>query len=139
MSDVRAEERRRLEERARLVRRVAVGLHIVPLALVAAGLAGVLWALGAALVGHPGDRSALVAALYVPVLAGLLTAGVVGLRRWVAGGRPTLLYGFDALPVLFLLFTAGPAALHDTRGLLFAAAFVVPGVLAWAASAGGRS
>lgn len=131
-----------LEARARLARRVVIGLQLIPIGLVAIALGAVVWTIlagGQRETGRgTGSSVSLAAVAYVPVLAGLLAAGVVGLRRWAAGGSATLLYGFDALPVLFLLFTAGPAALHDTRGLLLAAAFVVPGAVAWSVAARGE-
>jgi hypothetical protein len=125
-----------LESRARVVRGAAIVLQLVAGALVATALVGVAGATIEA-AGHPGVGIDAWSALELIVLLGLLAIGAIGLRRWMAGGSPTLLYGFDVLPLVFLLTTAGPGALQDPLGLSIAAAFVVPLLVTWAASAGG--
>lgn len=125
-----------LESRARLVRRAAIVLQLVAFALVATALVGVADALVRAS-GRPGAGIDIWSVLELVVLVGLLAMGTVGLRRWMAGGPPTLLYGFDALPLVFLLTTAGPGALQDPLGLAIAAGFVLPLLVTWTASAGG--
>jgi hypothetical protein len=106
----------------------AVALGLVALALVAA-----LWWLGTSTAGAtPGTL--LSAILVVPVTAGMLFLGWSGLRRWLAGGPPTRLYGFDALPVVFLIATAGPGALQDLLGLGIAIGFALPGVATFLAT-----
>ena len=74
------------------------------------------------------------AVLVVPVAIAMLYLGWYGLRRWLAGGPPTRLYGFDALPIVFLLATAGPGALQDILGLGIAIAFALPGLATFMAT-----
>ncbi|MBF8290004.1 MAG: hypothetical protein HW391_972 [Chloroflexi bacterium] len=76
----------------------------------------------------------LSAALVVPVSGGLLYLGWTGMRRWLAGGPPTRLYGFNALPVVFVIATAGPGALQDLLGLGITVAFVLPGLATYLAT-----
>lgn len=104
----------------------AIGL--VGLALVAA-----LWWLGTSTAGAaPGTL--ISAVLMVPVTAAMLALGWTGLRRWLAGGPPMRLYGFDALPVVFLIGTAGPGALQDLLGLGITVAFALPGLATFLAT-----
>lgn len=74
------------------------------------------------------------AILVVPVSAAMLYLGWTGLRRWLAGGPPARLYGFNALPVVFLIGTAGPGALQDLLGLALMLAFALPGVATFLAT-----
>jgi hypothetical protein len=100
---------------------------------VAVALGGTLWWLTTSSSGA--SLGTLVsAALLIPVSAGLLYLGWTGLRRWLAGGPPTRLYGFDALPVIFLLVTAGPGVLQDLMGVAIAVVFVVPALATFLAS-----
>lgn len=99
----------------------------------AVALGGTLWWLTTSSSGA--SLGTLVsAALLIPVSAGLLYLGWTGLRRWLAGGPPTRLYGFDALPVIFLLVTAGPGVLQDLMGVAIAVVFVVPALATFLAS-----
>jgi hypothetical protein len=70
----------------------------------------------------------------VPVTIGMIALGWTGLRRWLAGGPPTRLYGFNALPVVFLVATAGPGALQDLLGLGIVVAFALPGLATFLAT-----
>ncbi len=125
-----------LEQRARIVRSTAVAFQLVAVGLVGTALYGVLWSVADAL-GKPEVGLDYWSLMEVVVLVGLIVVAFVGLRRWLRGGPPTLLYGFDALPLLFIVLTAGPGALQTPLGLLLAAAFLVPALLTWAASGGG--
>ena len=108
-------------------------LQSFALGLVALALVAALWWLATSATGAtPGTL--LSALLVVPVTAAILAFGWSGLRRWLAGGPPTRLYGFDALPVILLIATAGPGALQDLRGLAIAVAFVLPGLATFLAS-----
>ncbi|HSO30479.1 MAG TPA: hypothetical protein VLS28_11285 [Candidatus Sulfomarinibacteraceae bacterium] len=105
---------------------------------VALALGGTLWWLVTSSAGA--TLGTLVsAALIVPVSAALLYFGWTGLRHWLAGGPPMRLYGFDALPVLFLLVTAGPGALQDLLGVAIAVIFVLPALATFLASSRGPS
>ncbi len=106
----------------------SVALGLVGLALVAA-----LWWLGTSADGAP-SATFLSAVLVPPVTAGMLFLGWTGLRRWLAGGPPTRLYGFDALPIVFLVGTAGPGALQDFLGLGLTLAFLLPGLATFLAT-----
>ena len=110
-----------------------IALQSVAFAAVGIALLGTLWWL---VTSSPGATfGTLVSrALVAPVAAGILYLGWTGLRRWLAGGPPTRLYGFDALPVIFLLVTAGPGALQDLLGVAIAVAFVLPGLATFLAS-----
>lgn len=101
----------------------AIAMAVVGLALVASA-----WWLVTSSAGA--EMTILVSAiLIVPVSAALLWLGWTGLRRWLAGGPPMRLYGFDALPVIFIVATAGPGAFQDLVGIAIALAFIVPGLV----------
>lgn len=108
-------------------------LQAIALGLVAVALAAALWWLATSTGGAP-PGTVLSAALVVPVAAALFYFGWTGLRRWLAGGPPTRLYGFDALPVVFLVATAGPGALQDLLGLGITVAFALPGLATFLAT-----
>jgi hypothetical protein len=110
-----------------------IALQSIAFGAVALALGGTVWWLTTSSAGA--SLGTLVsAALIVPVSAALLYFGWTGLRRWLAGGPPMRLYGFDALPVVFLLVTAGPGALQDILGLVIAVVFVLPGLVTFLAS-----
>ncbi|MBI2776522.1 MAG: hypothetical protein HYX57_04530 [Chloroflexi bacterium] len=108
-------------------------LQSVAIALVAAAVAGAAWWLITSSAGAP-PGTFLSAVLIVPLGVAMVWLGTTGLRRWLAGGPPARLYGFDALPVTFLLATAGPGALQDVVGLLVTVAFVLPGLATYLAT-----
>ena len=101
---------------------------MVGLALVAA-----LWWIGTSASGAS-LGTVVSAVLVVPVSGALLYFGWTGLRRWLAGGPPTRLYGFDALPVVFLIGSAGPGALQDPIGLALTLAFGLPALATFMAT-----
>jgi hypothetical protein len=107
----------------------------VAMAMVTVAMLAALWWLSTSTSGAA-FGTLLSAILVAPVSAGLLVLGWTGLRRWLAGGPPTRLYGFDALPVIFLLATAGPGALQDFAGFAIAIAFVLPGLVTYLATSG---
>lgn len=108
-------------------------LQSIAMAFVGLALLAALWWLGTSRAGaSPGTIAS--AALVVPVSAGILVAGWTGLRRWLAGGPPTRLYGFDALPLVYLLATAGPNALQDPIGLGIVVVFTLPGLATFLAT-----
>ncbi|MEO7663786.1 MAG: hypothetical protein ABIV26_01565 [Candidatus Limnocylindrales bacterium] len=114
-------------------RTVAVVLQAIALGLVTiAVLASVWWLATSTRGATPG--TVVSAALLLPLGAAMLWLGITGLRRWLAGGPPARLYGFDALPVAFLIATAGPAALQDILGLGVTVAFVLPGLATYLAT-----
>ena len=108
---------------------------MVPLALVGLAFAAALWWLATSTAGAT-MGTLLSAVLVVPVSAALFWLGWTGLRRWLAGGPATRLYGLDALPVIFLVATAGPGALQDLLGVLLMLAFAVPGMVTFLATNG---
>jgi hypothetical protein len=108
-------------------------LQTIALGLVGVALVAALWWLGTS-TGGATIGTVLSAVLVVPVTAAMLFLGWSGLRRWLAGGPPTRLYGFDALPVVFLIATAGPGALQDLLGLGITVAFALPGVATFLAT-----
>lgn len=114
-------------------RTTAVILQSVAIGLVALALLATLWWFATSTAGAP-PGTLLSAALMVPVTIGMIVLGWTGLRRWLAGGPPTRLYGFDALPVVFLIATAGPGALQDLLGLGIVIAFVLPGLATFLAT-----
>lgn len=114
-------------------RATAVVLQSVAIALVAVAVAGAAWWLITSSAGASAGTF-LSAVLIVPLGAAMLWLGITGLRRWLAGGPPTRLYGFDALPVAFLIATAGPGALQDILGLVVTVAFVLPGLATYLAT-----
>ncbi len=113
--------------------RSAARITVVVLQSIALGLIGLaflaaIWWLATSSGGA--QTGTLVSAiLVVPVSAALLWLGWTGLRRWLAGGPPMRLYGFDALPVIFIVATAGPGAFQDLIGISIALAFIVPGMV----------
>jgi hypothetical protein len=114
-------------------RTTAVVLQAVALGLVGLAFLASLWWLATSTEGAaPGTLTS--ALLMVPVTVGLLLLGWTGLRRWLAGGPPTRLYGFDALPIIFLIATAGPGALQDLLGLGITVAFALPGLATFLAT-----
>lgn len=108
-------------------------LQTIALGLVGVALVTTLWWLATSTRGAT-IGTVLSAVLVVPVTAAMLYVGWTGLRRWLAGGPPTRLYGFDALPVVFLIATAGPGALQDLLGLGITIAFALPGVATFLAT-----
>jgi hypothetical protein len=114
-------------------RTTVVALQSVAMGLVALALIGTLWWL---VTSSAGVASATVisAAFLVPIAGAILVVGWTGLQRWLAGGPPTRLYGFDALPILYIVATAGPGAMQDLLGLGLAAAFIVPAMATYLAT-----
>ncbi len=96
--------------------------------LIGLALLGAIWWLATSSAGAP-TGTLVSAILIVPVAAALLWLGWTGLRRWLAGGPPMRLYGFDALPVIFIVATAGPGAFQDLIGIAIGLAFIVPGLV----------
>ncbi|HEX5149167.1 MAG TPA: hypothetical protein VFW02_08805 [Candidatus Limnocylindrales bacterium] len=101
----------------------SIALGLIGLAFVAA----IWWLVTSS--GGAQTGTLVSAILVVPVAAALLWLGWTGLRRWLAGGPPMRLYGFDALPVIFIVATAGPGAFQDLIGIAIALAFIVPGMV----------
>ena len=104
-----------------------VVLQSIALGLVALALVAAAWWLATSSRGAP-TGTLVSAILVVPVASAMLVLGWTGLRRWWAGGPPTRLYGFDALPVIFLIATAGPGAFQNPLGIGIALAFILPGL-----------
>ena len=113
--------------------RSAARITVVVLQSIALGLIGLafLAAIWWLVTSSGGAQTGTLASaiLVVPVAAALLWLGWTGLRRWLAGGPPMRLYGFDALPVIFIVATAGPGAFQDLIGITIALAFIVPGMV----------
>lgn len=107
-------------------------LQLIPMALIALAALGTAWWLVTSSSGAP-TGTLVSAILVVPVAVALVWLGTSGLRRWLAGGPPMRLYGFNALPVIFMAATA-PGAFQDPLGILLALAFVVPGLVTLLAS-----
>jgi hypothetical protein len=101
----------------------SIALGLIGLAF----LAAIWWLVTSS--GGAATGTLVSAILVVPVSAALLWLGWTGLRRWLAGGPPMRLYGFDALPVIFIVATAGPGAFQDLIGISIALAFIVPGMV----------
>ena len=110
-----------------------VALQSIAIGLVGVALLSTLWWL---LTSSTGVATSTVvsSALLVPLAAAILLVGWTGLRRWLAGGPPTRLYGFNALPILYIVATAGPGAMQDLFGLGLAAAFIVPAMATYLAT-----
>ena len=108
-------------------------LQVLAMGLVGIALVGTAWWLVTSTAGAAANE-VVSAVLLVPIAAAVLAVGWTGLRRWLAGGPPTRLYGFDALPILYIVATAGPGAMQDLRGLALTAAFVVPAMVTYLAT-----
>jgi len=109
-----------------MARTSVIVLQSIAMGLVALALVASAWWLATSSAGAA-TGTLVSAILVVPIAAAMLVLGWTGLRRWRAGGPPMRLYGFDALPVVFLIATAGPGAFHDPLGIAIAVAFLVPG------------
>lgn len=122
-----------IPRRSSPARTSVIVLQSIALGLVALTLAATAWWLVTSTAGAR-TETIVSAALVVPFAAAILAVGWTGLRRWLAGGPAIRLYGFDALPVIYLIASAGPPVLQDPLGIAITAAFVVPGMATYLAT-----